>query len=165
MGGMIKDDLEKIGIKVDLNPVDFRIITDKLDNSKQWDVAILGFTGGAEPNSAVNLWNPEGDAHMFNKGPVGDEPPFPGREVADWEKRIHEIMIRGAREIDEDKRKQIYAEYQQLVQEQLPLIHLIMPLYLVAVRDRVDNAQPTSLAGSTGVVGALWNLDELQLNP
>ncbi|MDX2255220.1 MAG: ABC transporter substrate-binding protein [Pseudanabaenaceae cyanobacterium bins.39] len=165
LGGMIKDDLEKIGMKVDLNPVDFRIITDKLDNSKQWDVAILGFTGGAEPNSAVNLWNPEGDSHMFNKGPVGDEPPFPGREVADWEKRIHEIMIRGAREIDEDKRKQIYAEYQQLVQEQLPLIHLIMPLYLVAVSDRVENAQPTSLAGSTGVVGALWNLDELQLTP
>lgn len=163
VGEQIKNDLEKIGMKIDFNPVDFRIISDKLDNSKQWDATILGFTGGAEPNSAINLWATDGDSHMFNKGAVGEEAPFPGREVADWEKKIHELMIKGAQELDETKRKAIYAEYQQLVQEQLPLIHLTVPLYLVAVRDRVENAQPTALAGSTGVTGALWNIDELKL--
>ena len=65
--------------------------------------------------------------------------------------------------MDETKRKAIYAEYQQLVQEQLPLIHLTVPLYLVAVRDRVDNTQVSALAGSTGVTGALWNLEQLKL--
>ena len=160
---LIKKDLDAIGITVDLNPIDFRIITDKLENSKQWDAVILGFTGGAEPNSTIKLWAPDGDSHLFNMGPVGGEAPFPGREVADWEKKIHEIMIKGAQEIDETKRKAIYAEYQQLVQEQLPLIHLTTPLYLVAVRDRVQNAQPNSLAGSTGVSGALWNTDQLVL--
>jgi peptide/nickel transport system substrate-binding protein len=165
VGAQIKSDLEKIGMKIDLTPVDFRIISDKLDNSKQWDATILGFTGGAEPNDAINLWATDGDSHMFNKGPVGDEKPFPGREVADWEKKIHSLMIQGAQELDETKRKAIYAEYQQLVQEQLPLIHLTMPLYLVAVRDRVENAQPSALAGSTGVTGALWNLEQLTLKP
>ena len=163
LGAQIKNDLEQLGMKIDFNPVDFRIISDKLDNSKQWDATILGFTGGAEPNSAINLWAPDGDSHMFNKGPVGDEPPFPDREVSDWEKKIHELMIKGAQELDEAKRKAIYAEYQQLVQEQLPLIHLTIPLYLVAVRDRVENAQPTALAGSTGVTGALWNVEKLKL--
>ena len=165
MGAQIKNDLEKIGMKIDFNPVDFRIITDKLDNSKQWDATILGFTGGAEPNSAINLWAPDGDSHIFNKGAVGGEPPFPDREVSDWEKKIHELMIKGAQELDETKRKAIYAEYQQLVQEQLPLIHLTIPLYLVAVRDRVENAQPTALAGSTGVTGAMWNVEQLKLQP
>lgn len=163
LGAQIKNDLEQLGMKIDFNPVDFRIISDKLDNSKQWDATILGFTGGAEPNSAINLWAPDGDSHMFNKGPVGDEPPFPDREVSDWEREIHELMIKGAQELDEAKRKAIYAEYQQLVQEQLPLIHLTIPLYLVAVRDRVENAQPTALAGSTGVTGALWNVEKLKL--
>ncbi|PZO37778.1 MAG: peptide ABC transporter substrate-binding protein [Pseudanabaena frigida] len=163
LGAQIKSDLEKIGMKIDFNPVDFRIISDKLDNSKQWDATILGFTGGAEPNSAINLWATDGDSHLFNKGPVGEEKPFPGREVADWEKKIHDLMIQGAQELDETKRKAIYAEYQQLVQEQLPLIHLTVPLYLVAVRDRVENAQPSALAGSTGVTGALWNLEQLKL--
>ena len=163
MGAQIKNDLEKIGMKIDFTPVDFRIISDKLDNSKQWDATILGFTGGAEPNSAINLWATDGDSHLFNKGPVGEEQPFIGREVADWEKKIHDLMIQGAQELDETKRKAIYAEYQQLVQEQLPLIHLTIPLYLVAVRDRVENAQPSALAGSTGVTGALWNLEQLKL--
>ena len=162
-GAQIKNDLEKIGMKIDFNPVDFRIISDKLDNSKQWDATILGFTGGAEPNSAINLWATDGDSHLFNKGPVGDEKPFIGREVADWEKKIHDLMIQGAQELDETKRKAIYAEYQQLVQEQLPLIHLTIPLYLVAVRDRVDNVQTSALAGSTGVIGALWNVESLKL--
>jgi peptide/nickel transport system substrate-binding protein len=163
MGAQIKTDLEMIGMKIDFNPVDFRIISDKLDNSKQWDATLLGFTGGAEPNSAINLWATDGDSHLFNKGPVGEEKPFVGREVADWEQKIHDLMIQGAQEIDETKRKAIYAEYQQLVQDQLPLIHLTIPLYLVAVRDRVENAQPSSLAGSTGVTGALWNLELLKL--
>ena len=163
VGAQIKNDLEKIGMKIDFTPVDFRIISDKLDNSKQWDATILGFTGGAEPNSAINLWATDGDSHLFNKGPVGEEQPFIGREVADWEKKIHNLMIQGAQELDETKRKAIYAEYQQLVQEQLPLIHLTIPLYLVAVRDRVDNTQVSALAGSTGVTGALWNLEQLKL--
>ena len=163
LGAQIKNDLEKIGMKVDFTPIDFRTIIDKIDNSKQWDAIILGFTGSAEPNSSINLWATDGDNHLFNKGPLGDEKPFPGREVADWEKKIHDLMIKGAQEIDEPKRKAIYAEYQQLVQEQLPLIHLTVPLYLVAVRDRLENVQPAPLAGGTGVSAALWNIDQLKL--
>ena len=163
LGAQIKNDLEKIGMKIDFNPVDFRIISDKLDNSKQWDATILGFTGGAEPNSAINLWATDGDSHLFNKGPSAEEKPFVGREIADWEQKIHDLMIQGAQELDEPKRKAIYAEYQQLVQEQLPLIHLTISLYLVAVRDRVENVQPSALAGSTGVTGALWNVEQLKL--
>ena len=163
LGAQIKNDLEKIGMKIDFNPVDFRIISDKLDNSKQWDATILGFTGGAEPNSAINLWATDGDSHLFNKGPSAEEKPFVGREIADWEQKIHDLMIQGAQELDETKRKAIYAEYQQLVQEQLPLIHLTIPLYMVAIRDRVENVQPSALAGSTGVTGALWNIEQLKL--
>jgi len=163
VGAQIKNDLEKIGMKIDFTPIDFRTIIDKLDNSKQWDATILGFTGGAEPNAAINMWATDGDSHFFNKGPVGDEKPFPGREVADWEQKIHDLMIKGAQELDDAKRKEIYAEYQQLVQEQLPLIHLAMPLYLVAVRDRVQNVQPSPLAGGTGVAAALWNVEQLKL--
>ncbi len=163
LGAQIKNDLEKIGMKIDFNPVDFRIISDKLDNSKQWDATILGFTGGSEPNSAINLWATDGDSHLFNKGASAEEKPFVGREVADWEQKIHDLMIQGAQELDEPKRTAIYAEYQQLVQEQLPLIHLTIPLYLLAIRDRVENVQPSALAGSTGVTGALWNVEQLKL--
>jgi peptide/nickel transport system substrate-binding protein len=163
IGAQIKNDLEKLGMKVDFTPIDFRTIIDKIDDSKQWDAVILGFTGDGEPNSTINLWATDGDNHIFNKGPLGDEKPFAGREIADWEQKIHDLMIKGAQELDPIKRKAIYFEYQQLVQEQLPLIHLTVPLYLVAVRDRVENVQPSTLAGGTGVSAALWNIEQLKL--
>jgi peptide/nickel transport system substrate-binding protein len=157
VGAQIKNDLDKIGITTDFVGIDFNILVDKLDNSRQWDAIVLGFTGGIEPNSSSNLWSTDGDSHLFNQGPKGGQPAIPGWEVADWEKKIETLMIKGAREVDEQKRKAIYAEYQQLVQEQLPLIHLVVPLSLTAVRDRVENVKFSALGG------ALWNLDELKL--
>lgn len=157
VGAQIKNDLNKIGITIDFTGIDFNILVDKIDNSKQWDAVIMGFTGGVEPHGSINLWSVDGNIHMFNKGADPGEPPIPGREVAPWEQKLNDLMIQGAREVDEAKRKAVYAEFQQLVQEQLPLVHLVTPLSLIAVRDRVQGVQPTAIAG------ALWNLEELKL--
>jgi peptide/nickel transport system substrate-binding protein len=46
---------------------------------------------------------------------------------------------------------------QILVQEQLPLIHLVTPLSLSAVRDRIQGIKFSPIGG------ALWNLEELTL--
>jgi peptide/nickel transport system substrate-binding protein len=157
IGSQIKTDLDMIGITVDFNPVEFGTLIDRLDNSKQWDTAMLGFTGGVEPHGSFNLWSVDGENHMFNKGADANEKPYSGRIIADWEQKINDLMIEGSQELDETKRKQIYGKFQLLVREQLPLIHLITPLYLVALRDRIQGAAPTALGK------AIWNLDELKL--
>jgi peptide/nickel transport system substrate-binding protein len=76
--------------------------------------------------------------------------------VPDWEAEISRLYIQGAGELDEAKRKQIYAETQRLTQEYLPFIHLINPLSLSAVRDRIQGVKVSALGGS------LWNLYELK---
>ncbi len=157
VGSQIKNDLEKIGISVDFTGIDFNILIDKLDNSRQWDAVILGFTGGIEPHGSINLWSTTGNLHMFNKGADEGQPPIPGYEVADWEKKIEDLMIKASQQMDENKRKAVYGEFQQLVQVQLPLIHLVTPLSLSAVRDRIQGVKFSPIGG------ALWNLDELKL--
>ena len=157
VGSQIKNDLEKIGISVDFTGIDFNILIDKLDNSRQWDAVILGFTGGIEPHGSINLWSTTGNLHMFNKGADEGQPPIPGYEVADWEKKIEDLMIKASQQMDENKRKAVYGEFQQLVQVQLPLIHLVTPLSLSAVRDRIQGVKFSPISG------ALWNLDELKL--
>jgi peptide/nickel transport system substrate-binding protein len=157
IGTQIKNDLDKIGITIDFTPIDFNTLIDRVDNSKQWDAIILGFTGGIEPHGSINLWATDGEQHMFNKGAEPGEPNYLGREIAPWEQKIQDLMIEGSQEIKEDKRKAVYAQFQQLVQEQLPLIHLVTPLSLVAVRDRLQGVQPSALGG------ALWNIEELKL--
>lgn len=154
---MIKNDLDRIGITVDLQILEFTALIDKLDRSKQWEVSMLGFGGGIEPHGSFHLWYSQGASHLFNLGPNPGEPPYEGRVISDWEKEIDRLLINGAKEIDENKRRQIYGEFQKIVQSQVPLIYMVTPLAMTAIRDRVQGVEPT-LAG-----GALWNLDELTL--
>ena len=159
MGAQIKQDLDKLGIQVDFTPLAFNVMVEKLSTSLDWECHLLGFGGGSvEPNSGANIWNPEGGLHTFNQKPRPGQPPITERVVADWERRIGDLYIQGAQELDEAKRKEIYGETQQIVQENLPFIYLINPLSLGAVRDRIEGVQYSALGG------ALWNIYELKLN-
>ena len=157
VGVQVKSDLEKIGMTVDFVGIDFNILIDKLDNSREWDAIVLGFTGGIEPHGLISFWNPDGEQHLFNKVQNSDQPKDIDRKVDDWEKQLHSLMIKGGREIKEDRRKAAYAEFQQLAAEQLPVIHLVVPLSLSAVRDRIQGVRFSPIGG------ALWNLDDLTL--
>ncbi len=154
----IQQDLLQIGIQGDVQAIAFNVVLQKL-NARDWDCYIGKFGGGGvEPHSGSNIWTSDGGSHQFNQGPIAGEPPITGWVVSDWEKEIDSLFIEGARELDNSKRKVIYDKFQQVVQEQLPFIHLVNPLTFEAVRDRVQNIKFSSLAG-----GAFWNLFELKV--
>lgn len=155
-GAQIKQNLGQIGITVDFQPIDFNKLTENMDSSLSWDAIVLGFGAGEEPNSSANLWLVDGGLHFFNQQPMG-KPPLPGREVYDWEKQISDLYIKAAQELDEPKRKALYAQTQRLVQTNLPFIHLVGQYSMAAVRNRVENVKYTALGGVT------WNLNELEL--
>ncbi len=158
MGAQIKLDLAQIGIQVDFNPIAFNTLVEKLTAGLDWECYLLGFAGGGiEPNGGANTWLPNGGLHAFNLKPRPGQPPLVGRVVSAWEQQIGDLYIRGAQELDETKRKAIYAEAQQLIQEHLPMIYLINPLALQAVRDRIQGVEFSALGG------ALWNIYELKL--
>ncbi len=157
IGSQIKQDLSKIGIQVDFNPIAFNTLVDKLSNTLDWECYLLGFTGGVEPNDGANVWSPDGGMHSFNQKPQQGQPPIEGREVADWEAQIGRLYIEGAREVDEAKRKAIYAETQRITQEYLPMIYLVNALSMSAVRDRIQNVKYSALGG------VVWNFYELKV--
>jgi peptide/nickel transport system substrate-binding protein len=157
MSSQIKQDLSKIGIQVDINAIEFTTLLDKLNNTIDWECYLLGFTGGIEPNDGSNVWSPNGASHRFNQPAKPGQPPIEGREISDWEQEIGRLYIQGAQELDEAKRKAIYAKTQQITQENLPFIYLVNPLALAAVRDRIKGVEFTALGGT------LWNIDQLKL--
>jgi peptide/nickel transport system substrate-binding protein len=156
IGSQVKRDLSKIGIQVDFTPIDFAVMVDKITNTLEWESYFGLITGSIEPYSAANVWSPDGGFHPFNQKPQPGQPPIEGREVADWEAEIGRLYIEGARELDETKRKEIYGETQRLAQEYLPFIHLINPLALAAIRDRIEETKFSALGGT------LWNVYELK---
>jgi peptide/nickel transport system substrate-binding protein len=159
MGTQIKQDLAKVGIEVDFTPIAFSLLIDRIDNSLQWDSLLIGFTGGAEPNDGANFWSVDGGSHIFNLKPEASKPQITDRKVGDWEKKIDDLYIQAAQELDETKRRQIYVESQKVTQENLPCIYLVNALSLSAVKNRVEGIKYTSIGG------AFWNLYELAIKP
>ncbi len=154
MGAQIKNDLAKIGIQVDFNPIAFSVLVDKLSNSLDWEAHLLGFTGGNDPH-APNIWYVDGNLHSFNQQPQPGVPPIQGRVVAPWEQQIADLYVKASQELDLEKRKQIYNQIQLLEQEYLPFIYLVNPYSLAAVRNCFDGIEFSALGG------AFWNIDEL----
>ena len=149
----IKQDLERIGMKVNISALAFNLLVDRLDKTLDWEAHLLGFTGGIEPSAGANIWQPEGGLHTFNQS----KPDLQGWTVGDWEKQIGQLYIEGGRELDETKRKVIYGEAQKVAQEQLPFIQLINQITMVAVRNKFKEIRFSDLEGP------FWNLDELEL--
>jgi peptide/nickel transport system substrate-binding protein len=159
VGTQIKQDLGAIGVEVDFTPVAWNLIVDKLDNSLDWDAIIMSFTGGIEPNDGANLWSVNGASHVFNLNPQQGNR-ITNHQVADWEKKIDELYIQAAQELDENKRRQLYVESQIVTQQNLPFIYLVNPLIFSAIKDRI---QGINYSPSNGVKGAFWNLYELKV--
>lgn len=157
MGNQIEEDLEAIGMDVNFRTINFNVLIGKLDQSLQWECILLGFTGGNEPNNGANLWLPDGDSHMFNQKPKPGQAPIKGRVIADWEAKIGDLFIKAARELEQEKRQEIYAEIQELIAEKVPMIYLVNPYSLGAVRNTIQRIEYSALGG------AFWNLEELKI--
>ncbi len=152
MGAQIKEDLGKIGIKVNFTPIAFNVLVDKLSKSLDWEAHLLGFTGGNEPHSP-NIWYTDGHLHSFNQKSLQE--PLEGRVIADWEREIEQLYIEGVKEYSIEKRKLYYDQAQQLVSDYLPFIYLVNPYSLSAIRNCFDPIQYSALGG------AFWNIEKI----
>lgn len=161
MGAQIKQDLSRIGIRVDFQAIDFGTLVEKLSNSLDWECYLLGLTGGIEPNDGANVWLPDGNLHSFNQAAQPGQDPIDGREVYDWEQRIGDLYIQAAQELDKAKRKELYDETQRITQEYLPYIYLVNRFSLSAVRNHVEGVRHSALKASSQ---PFWNIYEIKVS-
>lgn len=158
IGAQVKQDLSKIGIQVDFTPISFNTLVDKTSATRDWEAHMIGFTGGIEPHGLANLWTSSGGSHSFNLKQQPGQPSIQNWQPNDWELEIDRLFAAGAREFDDEKRKAIYADFQRIVQEQLPVIHLVNETAIMTVRDRIQGLKYTGLPS-----WGLWNIQELQV--
>ncbi len=153
-GVSIQQDLSEIGINVDFKPMDFNVLIGKIQQG-HWEAIILGLTGSTlEPNSGMNVWKSDGSLHLFNQRDVSTDNPVDLSDRFDWETKIDDIYNKGATTIGFENRKPIYDRYQEIAYEHLPFLYLYSPLSITAVRDRIQNFNPTPL-------GTFHNLEEI----
>lgn len=154
IGVMIKQDLEELGMKVNFKPIEFNSLVNKLTNTHDWDLVIMGLTGTPlEPHDGKNVWTSKGSLHLFNMR----EPNYKIDDRLDWEKELDDIYREGALKLTYDERKPIYDRYQQIIYDEKPIIYLYSPIRITAVRKKLKNIFPTPLGG------ILYNLDEIYI--
>lgn len=146
IGVIIQDDLKKLGIKVNLRPLDFNTLIGRSD-SGDWEAIIIGFTGGFfEPNDGANVWRLDGRLHLFD---------MTKHKARDWEIEIDKIFNEATKFLDFETRKKFYDRYQLIVYEAIPFIYLVSPLRMVAFQNVLGNVRPTIYGG------ALYNLESI----
>ena len=154
LGVMIKQDLEDLGMKVNFKPVEFNSLVNKLTNTHDWDMAIMGLTGSPlEPHDGKNVWTSGGSLHMFNQRPAN----YKIDDRLEWEKELDEIFKEGALKLTYEERKPLYDRYQTIIYDQKPLIYLYSPIRITAIRKKFKNIFPTALSG------LIYNLDEIYI--
>ena len=150
IGVMVKQDLEELGMKVNFKPVEFNSLVNKLTNSNDWDMMIMGLTGSPlEPHDGKNVWTSRGSLHMFNMGAKGN--------IYPWEKELDEIFEQGALKLTYKERKPIYDRYQTIIYNERPIIYLYSPTRITAIRKKFGNIFPTPLGG------LIHNLEEIYI--
>jgi len=136
IGNMIKEDLEKIGIKVIFRPIDFNSLVSRLTSPPyDWEAVIIGLTGSMDPHFGRNVWHSSGTLHMWN--------PRQGKPQTHWEKNIDELFDLGARETNFEKRAEIYRRAYRIIAEEQPMIFLATPKSMLAVSNKFENLFPT----------------------
>lgn len=134
---VIRKDLEDLGIRVNFRPMSFNTLISKLDSTFDWEACLMGLTGSLEPHFGANVWRSSGHTHMW----------FPMQKTpsTSWEAEIDKIFDDGIRELDEQKRREIYWQYQRIAAEQQPLIYIATQEGLVAIRTKFANIFPTGV--------------------
>ncbi len=149
MAVLIQDDLQKIGIHVNVVTLDFPSLIERMTQTFDYEAIMLGLTNvGLDPNEQMNVWLSSSENHQWN--PQEKTP-----ETA-WEAEIDKLMRAQASSSDAKKRKESFDRVQEIAVEQAPFIYLVNKNALSAVGASVHGASPVILSPQ-----AFWNADVL----
>jgi peptide/nickel transport system substrate-binding protein len=152
MAVLIQDDLQKIGIHVNVVTFDQLSLIERMTQTFDYEAILLGLTNvDLDPNGEMNVWLSSSENHQWN--PQQKTP-----ETA-WEAEIDQLMRAQASSSDVKKRKEAFDRVQEIVVEQEPFIFLINRNSLSAVSTAVHGAAPVILSPQT-----FWNVEWLTVS-
>jgi peptide/nickel transport system substrate-binding protein len=147
---MIRDDLKKIGIKVEYRAVDFPTLLEKVNATHDYECGLMGLGGGGmDPASQVNVIKSGEPLHQWF--------PLQKTPATDWEAKMDSLMDAQMRTLDFARRKKDFDEVQRIWADELPMICTVAPFTGAAIRSDIGNVRP-SVAAAWHVT---WNIEEL----
>ena len=153
MAAMIQQDLEQIGIRLNVVTLDFPSLIERISHTFDYELCLLGLVNvDLDPNAQMSVWLTSSSNHQWN--PEQKAPATP------WEAEIDRLMKSQASTTDQNQRKVYFDQVQKIVWEQQPFIYLVNKNALSAVSPSLKNAVPVVIRPQT-----YWNAEDLYLAP
>jgi peptide/nickel transport system substrate-binding protein len=151
MATLIQDDLKQLGMRVQVVPLEFRSLLDRVTQTKEYDACVMGIASyDADPNSDINVWLSSGGTHLWN--PSQEHP------ATAWEAEIDRLISEQMIARTFAQRKKLYDRAQEILAENQPMIFLASPDILAGAKNSLGNFQPAVLEPYV-----LWNVEQLHL--
>ncbi len=151
MAAMIQQDLQSIGIRLNVVTLDFPSLIERMTKSLQYEACLLALTNlDLDPSAQMNVWLSSSSDHQWN--PNQKTPATP------WEAEIDKLMRAQAAEPRPEKRKQMFDRVQQIVWEEAPFLYLVNKNSLMAFSRQLHNVAPAAIQPQ-----AFWNIETLQV--
>ena len=149
MATLIQDDLKQLGMRVQIVPLEFRSLIDRVTQSKEYDACVLGLANfDTDPTPNMNVLLSSGGTHLWN--------PSQAHPATPWEAEIDRLMEQQLSTPGYEQRKKLYDRVQEILAENQPIIFLASPDILVGAKNSVANLHPAILEPYV-----LWNVEQL----
>jgi peptide/nickel transport system substrate-binding protein len=149
MATVVQEDLSKLGIGVQVVPLEFEEVRRRVLESFEYDAALLGSAStDFDPSSLASILSSASSEHQWN--------PRQPRPATAWEARIDELLAQFARETDGARRLALFREVQTILAEQVPIVPLVSRHIASAANERVGNHRPSIVFPFS-----VWNAEEL----
>ncbi|MEW6532123.1 MAG: peptide-binding protein [Thermodesulfobacteriota bacterium] len=126
---IIQSDLKKVGIKVNIQVIEWAAILKNFIDKRRFEAIVLGWGIGQDPNQ-IDIWNSEKTAeHQLNFMS------YDNKEV-DW------LLEQGVKTYDRAERKKYYDKFQEIIAEEQPYTFLWFGYALPIISARFHGIEP-----------------------
>jgi peptide/nickel transport system substrate-binding protein len=149
MATLIQDDLKQLGMRVQIVPMEFRSLIDRVTATKEYEACVLGLVSfDADPTADLNVWLSSGGTHLWD--------PSQAHPATAWESEIDSLMEQQLAAPTYEQRKKAFDRVQQILAAYQPMIFLASPDILVGAKNTIGNFHPAVLEPYV-----LWNVEQL----
>ncbi|HEX8475706.1 MAG TPA: ABC transporter substrate-binding protein [Pyrinomonadaceae bacterium] len=149
MAAVIQEDLSRLGMKMQIAPLEFGEIVGRTTQSLNYEAVLLGaVVTDIDPSSYSNILSSASTQHQWH--------PKQKKPATEWEARIDTLLAMLARETDAERRRAVFREIQLNIVENQPVIPIAVRHIVSAANTRVGNYRPSAI-----IPYSLWNAEEL----
>ena len=138
IGTVYADELKKVGITLNVKPVQFQKLVDSLTKAYDWQSIMISVGSNYFPIQGDNVWLSSGNLHLWN--------PLQPKPATAWEAKVDELYWQGYSERDPVKAKKIWDQYQRILLDQVPVMYMVYPVSFSAYRDKWGNIRSDTLS-------------------